>query len=82
MARGRPRRKYDVATKSTSAKIDGIVDNAPPMFTHSVGAIPGDGEKIKDAVASDAKKTYSCGCPVIAVDETRDKKKCIKHQVE
>jgi hypothetical protein len=28
------------------------------------------------------KDKYSCGCPIVAVDATRNKKRCIKHQVE
>jgi hypothetical protein len=39
-------------------------------------------EKVVSALASPTKLTYSCGCRVVPVNAERNKKKCIKHQVE
>ena len=37
---------------------------------------------VSSGVTGGDDDTYSCGCPVVPVDETRNKKKCIVHGVE
>jgi len=38
-------------------------------------------QEVKEPRNFESKKKYSCGCPVVAVDATRNKEKCIQHQV-
>lgn len=37
--------------------------------------------KISERVM-ETRKTYSCGCPLVKIDDVRTKKKCVKHGVE